>query len=123
MAHLIKLAVVRDILLGHQAEQCALIADGRAVIQRVVHLHGQADRDHHGPSGALLQDAAQAVLGRAQKRLLQEQIPTGVAGQDQFGKDAQGNALLGGLIDLLEHAGGVIGTVGDADAGRSRGDF
>ena len=123
VTRLVEFAVIGNVLLGHEAEQLAAAADRGAVIECVVCLNGQTDGNDHRRACRVLEDTGQTVLGGAQQGFLQEQVAAGVAGQYQLRENAQRDTGVHGFSHELDDAGGIISTVGDADARGSGGDL
>ena len=89
MAQLVELAVVRQKGLGDKAEQTPAVHHCRAVIELAVHRDGQPDDGHKPKLCTGRNYLLQQSLSGALKRLLQEQIAAGVAGQPQLGEHGE----------------------------------
>ena len=72
VAHLIKLAIIRHILLGNHTKDFSLVTNCCAVIQGIVQPHRKTHRKHQRKPCAALQNTCQPFLGSIEKRLLQE---------------------------------------------------
>ena len=124
-ALLVKLAVVGKMVLGDYAQNLSLVYHNGTIIQLVVPLdpygHPQC-RDHVQIFGGL-QNGGQPLLGAAQKGVLQEQVPAGIAGQAQLGQAQHPHPLGGGLPHEGKDLLGVIAAVGHPDLGRAGGDL
>ena len=122
-AALVKLLVIGDERLGHDAEHSAAVEHGGAVEQLVVHGERQADDGEAGEgAGARRDDVGQRVEGAVLQGGLVEQVGAGVAGERQFGEDEDGDALGLGAGHEGEDALGVEVAVGDAQHRRGGGD-
>ena len=116
LARLVELAVVRQVGLGHDAQQPAAVHDRGAVEQRMVHAQRQPHHRHRGQAFAGGDDARQRRFAAVEQRALVEQVVAGVGRQPQLGKDHQRRALLRGLLQQRDALLGVEGRVGDAAA-------
>ena len=122
-AALVKLLVIGQERLGHDAEQPAAMQHGGAVEELIVDGQRQADDGEAGEDAALpWRDASSASTAPRCKRGLVEQIGAGVAGERQLGEDEDGDLLALGPAHQGEDVLGVEGTVGDAQQRRGGGD-
>ena len=103
--------MVGDVRLGHHAQHMPALQHHGGIVQAAARPHrqpGQRDKVQPFAGG---QHGAQALLGPAQQRLLQKQIPAGIAGQAQLGQTEQLYAVRGGPAHGGNDLFGVVGAV------------
>ena len=93
LAQFVELGVVGQVRLGHHAQHMPALQYRRAVVQAVAIGHGKTDDDEHVHFPRRVQHSLQPFQRPAHEAVVQEQIAAGVAGQAQFGKDADVRAL------------------------------
>ena len=120
---LVKLPVIGQIGLGHQAQNLSFLYNSGAVIQFVVPFipDRQAQSGHHVQILGGLQDGPEALLGAPEQGVLQKQVPAGIPGQAQLRQDQHLDTLLVGLPHKGEDLFGVVAAIGHPDLGGAGG--
>ena len=86
IAPLIKLAVIRNVTLRHEAEQFSLLKNGNRIVKSVLKRKGQTDKAKHFAVRRVMQQLPQLPKHRFLQRVLQKQIPAGVGAQRELGE-------------------------------------
>ena len=113
---LVELAVVRQVGLGHDAEQLATGHQRRAVEQAMVDAQWQPDDGHRGNVARCIDDLLQRDLAGFQQGGLVKKIVAGIGRESEFGERHQHRAVGGGLAIHRDGFGGIENRVGDAIA-------
>ena len=114
----VEFAVVGQAGLGHKAQQPSPADRGGTVVQLAVHRHRQPHQRDEVQPLAGPENTGQPVEGRLLQRLLEKQVPAGVAGQRQLGENRQLDPAGGTLRHLFGDLPGVIGAVRHPQRGR-----
>ena len=86
MAALVELAVVRQVDLGHHAEQPAAVRRDRRVVEAPLVAQGRAEQEQRRRSRGAGHELDDGALDRVEQRVLQEQIVDRVAREGQLGE-------------------------------------
>ena len=114
----VKLAVVGQVGLGHDAQQLPPAQHGGAVVQLAVHQKRQAHQRHGVQRAGLRKQPFQRIQCALLQSALQKQIAAGVAGKAKFRENRQLYPPLRGSLQLLQHLLCVIGAVCHPQRGR-----
>ena len=114
----VKLAVVGQVGLGHDAQQLPPAQHGGAVVQLAVHQKRQAHQRHSIQRAALGQQQLQRIQCALLQSALQKQIAAGVAGKAKFREYRQLYPPLRGSLQLRQNLLRVIGAVCHPQRGR-----
>ena len=122
LAPLVELAVVRQVDLGHDAEDPTAVDDHGGVEQPRPVPKRCADDDHRQQVGTGGDDGGQTLVHRVEHGVLAEQVVQRVAGQGQLGEHGDRDAGLGQPPTDVDDALRVAPRIGDVDVGGARGD-
>ena len=114
----VKLAVVGQVGLGHDAQQLPAAQHGGAVVQFAVHQKRQAHQRHGIQRAGLRKQPFQRIQCTLLQRALQKQIAAGVAGKAELRKYRQLYPALCGRLQLRQNLLRVIGAVCHPQGGR-----
>ncbi len=123
VARFVKLGIVRDELLGHNALDFPA-AQHRGDVEQLALMH-ERQADHHGgvQRGRLAAHRVERGERAVQQRALQKQVAAGVPGQAQLGEHDQMRPLCRGLSGQLYDLGSIVCAVCDAQVGRCGSNF
>jgi hypothetical protein len=115
---LVELAVVRQVGLGHDAQDDAVDAiTMRGVVQpRLGQPQRRADDQNGKELAGRRHDPGDRLLDLVEERVLQQQVLDGVGRQPELGKDHEGRPGLVALAGQAQRLGEIVGGVGDAGA-------
>ena len=82
---LVELAIGGDVALGHEAQQLTGAQHRGAVVELGGHAHGHAHEHERVHVCRELGKARKALLGRAEQRILPEEVLAGIGGDGQLG--------------------------------------
>ena len=114
----VKLAVVGQIGLGHDAQQLPPAQHGGAVVQLAVHQQRQAHQRYGIQRAGLRKQPLQRIQCALLQGALQKQIAAGVAGKAKLRENRQLYPALRGSLQLRQHLLRVIGAVCHPQRGR-----
>ena len=109
--------------LRDQAQQCPPAEHRRAVEELLVVPHRHPHHRQQIQVLAALQERAQGVFRALQQRILQKEIPAGIAGQAQLRQTQNLDPFRRRLMQQGKAGLGVVGAVGHPDLRGSGGDF
>ena len=114
----VKLAVVGQVGLGHDAQQLPPAQHGGAVVQLAVHQQRQAHQRYGIQRAGLRKQPLQRIQCALLQGALQKQIAAGVAGKAKLREYRQLYPALRGSLQLRQHLLRVIGAVCHSQRGR-----
>ena len=114
----VKLAVVGQVGLGHDAQQLPPAQYGGAVVQLAVHQQRQAHQRHGIQRAGLRKQPFQRIQCALLQSALQKQIAAGVAGKAKLREYRQLYPALRGSLQLRQNLLRVIGAVCHPQRGR-----
>jgi len=119
----VKLRVVGDVGLGHDAEHASLREDYGAVVEGGAVAQGRADKQRQRQFARRPHDLFQRGVGRIEQGRLQQQVAAGVACYGEFGERDDFDAPPGGFLGQPDDARRVVFAVGDPHLRNGRRDF
>ena len=114
LAHLVELAVVGQIGLGHHAEDASAMDEGGAVEKLMVDYDREADDRDGSERAARLDNPAQRREAAVEHDALLMQVLAGIAGQSEFREEYDCGMAFGRLAHQGDGLAAVEGRVGDA---------
>ena len=121
VAFFVELAVVGYMDLGHQAENSAVLTQGRAVVEAAARRHRQAHRRHQVLALGCLQHRLQGRFRAPEQGGLQKEVAAGVGRQPQLRQHQYFDAPVRGLGNQIRGRLGIVGAVGHGDLRRGHG--
>jgi hypothetical protein len=122
MPLLVEFAIVRQVRLGHHAENCATVDDDRRIEQSARTPDRRAD-DQHGQQ--ITRDFGQAIdrlFDRREQRILKKQIVNGIGGETQLREDHECGVQLISSPRQTNSLFKVCRNISNPGAGHARGD-
>ena len=107
VALLIELAVVRQVALGHHAQQPAAVYHDRGVEQAALGAQRRAHHHHRAEAGTLGHDAVERAQHPFGQRLLVVEVLDRIRGEPELRKDHSCRVRVGSLARQLERPLGV----------------
>ena len=121
-AFLVEFAIVRQIALGDDAQQLAVLHRQRTV-EELARASERAPEEDQGPQAlARFDDPRRRVLSGVQKRRLMMKVIDRISGQAQFREQAHGGMTLMGLSHQSDQRFGVRQRLGQMNLRREGGD-
>ena len=123
VAHLVKLAVIWDVLLGNGADCLASVNDHCAVTELAADCQWHPDYRNNVEGRGLINDTGKLGLCRSQERFLQEQVAAGITCDRQLRKANYLHPPAVSLFDKLDDPIRVKFAVCDLELRRGAGDL
>ena len=115
MAQLVELTVIWKKALGDESQETPVLHCRRTVVELSALLPRHTDKAERSLPCTGIYDLLQSQLRRVQKRLLQEQITTGIAGDTELRKHTELRAGVLCRLDLLNNNLRIIKRIGDTN--------
>ena len=122
-AGFVELTVVRDVALGHHAQDLPTREHYGAVIQLAAAADGHTDGGDQIQIAGLVEDILQCSFCALEQNRLEEQVSAGVGGDTQLGQSQHLDALVRGFFHQSNDLLCIVHTVGYPNVGGTGGDL